>query len=88
MLFSNAGKKIKIVAVVLFVLSGLAGSVFSVAAVISGDYSSHTVTDVVAVIFLTIIAVIVSWVVAWVPALLLYGFGDLVENTCENKEKE
>lgn len=88
MLFSNAGKKIKIVAMVLFVLSGLAGSVLSVAAVISGSYSSHTTIDIVAVIFLTIFAVLLSWVVAWVPALILYGFGDLVDSTCENKEKK
>lgn len=68
-MFNNVGEKIKGVAVIWFVLSLIASVILGLATAESGG----------------ILFLIIGVVVSWVTALFLYGFGELIESTAENK---
>lgn len=68
-MFNNVGEKIKGVAVIWFVLSLIASVILGLATAESGG----------------ILFLLIGVVVSWVTALFLYGFGELIESTAENK---
>ena len=69
-LFGNVGKKIKQVAILTFFLEIIAGIILSIA-LFDSEYGDFAVL----LIFLASIPVL------WFSCLLLYGFGQLIENT-------
>lgn len=68
-MFDNVGEKIKGVAVVWLIIGILASIVIGFASIESGG-----------LLFLA-----VGVLSSWVTALFLYGFGELIESTAENK---
>lgn len=74
-MFNNISNKIKILAKVIcwvgIILFGVLGICFIVAGIVDGDGESI----VYAIIY------IATGIVLWVWSLLLYGFGQLIENT-------
>lgn len=95
-MFKNIGKKIKIFAKVIcwigIILSLLAGIIFIVAGV-SGEtiqakvngttqYIDSSVLIVVGIIF-----VILGPIFSWIGSFMVYGFGEIVDNTQAIKNK-
>ncbi len=89
-MFANSGNQIKCLANVLFWILGSVFTLFAIIGVIVLALSDASVSIVVAgisLIILTIILVWISlWISLWIFSLLLYGFGELIENTAQLKE--
>lgn len=71
-MFDNIGRKIKILAIVVFVLEMLAGIIAGFTFGSNTDWKEP---------FRAILIIIASPFLAWISAFVLYGFGQLVENS-------
>jgi hypothetical protein len=75
-MYNNVGRTIKFVAKILFGI-GIGVSFFIWIALLSvGLADAET-----AVIFYSLIALVSGLFISWITSLLLYGFGQLIENT-------
>ena len=74
-MFRNAGGKIKVLAIVMFWLMVIAGTIFGFA--LSGD------TEGISLLFIP-----GSFLVGWLSNLALYAFGELCENVYEINERQ
>lgn len=80
-MFTHIGGKIKILAQVLCYI-GIAASVFAGIAVITmSRMAAAAGTDTVATIAAGVIVMIAGSLLSWVGSFLLYGFGELVQNS-------
>lgn len=84
MFFKNAGSKIKAVAEILFWCECVVYLVTLVIALICYAVALQQYFVLLAIVF--IFALIFGWVLIWVKCLLLYGFGELIENTVHSRE--
>lgn len=91
-MFSNIGRKIKIVAKVVFVL----GIVLTILAALFGVNSStsftvngrkYYVTDNSGTFLSLLIILAVGFVSSWLSSIFIYGFGELIERTCGIDDK-
>lgn len=71
-MFDNIGRKIKIFAIVIFVLEMLVGIIAGFAFGINTDWKNP---------LRAILIIVTSPFLAWISASVLYGFGQLVENS-------
>ena len=85
-MFANPGNQIKCLARVLFWVLGSVFSLLTIIGLIILMLSDSSVSVVATCISLVIPAVILVWVSLWIFSLLLYGFGELIENTTQLKE--
>ena len=85
-MFANSGNQIKCLANVLFWILGSVFTLFAIIGVIVLALSDASVSIVVAGISLIILTIILVWISLWIFSLLLYGFGELIENTAQLKE--
>ncbi|MDO4156827.1 MAG: hypothetical protein Q4D37_08630 [Oscillospiraceae bacterium] len=76
-LFKNAGPKLKVLAIIIFVISLIIGEIIGIAAIAAGADSYYG-----GGMFITIgvILVIISPLLAWLSAIVVYAFGELCEN--------
>lgn len=85
-MFSNIGGKIKLLAKVLFwiglILSVVTGGIFLISprGTATFNYSSGYSTQVSSVLA-GIIFIFVGFLLSWISSMLLYGFGQLIENS-------
>ena len=89
-LFSNSGKKIKIFALISYIvtvgLEALVGTYFF--ALFTFDSRNGFLWMMITPLVTGIIAIVAAGV-SWLPCMLLYGFGELIENSGKSdKEKE
>jgi uncharacterized membrane protein len=70
-MFKNVGKKLKIAAIIINAFIALITTVYAIYLMTYGIYLYGG------------LVLIGGILVAWVGALLLYGFGDLIENTAK-----
>ena len=84
-MFANSGNQIKCLANVLFWILGSVFTLFAIIGVIVLALSDASVSIVVTGISLIILTIILVWVSLWIFSLLLYGFGELIENTAQLK---
>ena len=81
-MFNNIGGKIKVLAKVLcwvgIIVSVLVGIILIASAAGGSGYSGFTDS---ATIVLGILTIIVGSISSWVGSFVLYGFGELVENS-------
>lgn len=70
-MFKNVGKKLKIAAIVINAFIALLTSVYAIYLMTYGIYLYGA------------LVLIGGLLISWVGALLLYGFGDLIENTAK-----
>lgn len=91
-MFSNIGRKIKIVAKVVFVL----GIVVTILVALFGVSSSTSFTvngrkiyvSDNSGIFLSIVIILAGgFISSWLSSLFIYGFGELIERTCGIDDK-
>ena len=78
-MFENIGRKIKSLAVIDFVLGSILCIIAGFALIIQSDRYNPTATA--------------GWIIlvsgtlgSWISSLFVYGFGELIEKTCENNE--
>ena len=69
-MFKNPGEKIKVVAIVLFVL-GVSGSVI---------YGIVTIALNPSLLLITLLRIIIGIAASWLSSLLIYGFGELISS--------
>jgi hypothetical protein len=74
-MFSNIGNKIKTFAIFLFVIEAI-GAIFTGIALIAELYDE----------WIGVLVMFAGPVVAWISSWLLYGFGELIDKTCEIAE--
>ena len=79
-LFSNVGKKIKTVAVV-FCWIGIIAAVLAGLAMIGVGLLMSDLEDKIAMILGGIGVALVGSVMSWLGSLVIYGFGELVDNS-------
>ena len=83
-MFENPGKKIKVVAQIFFWCISIIGSI---ALIISFAVSEYDTNTNFVLSFLTIvITILLIWLFSWISSLLLYGFGELIENTTDTAD--
>ena len=92
-MFKNIGKKIKklaavmcIIGIVLWVIVGigLMLSNMTTASLIGASASAGTViASIIAGVLVMVIGSLLSWISSW----LIYGFGELVDNSCKIANK-
>ena len=85
MFFKNAGSKIKSVSEILFWIECVVYTVLMVVALVLYASAMQSYLLLLAIVF--ILALVLGWLLIWVECLLLYGFGELIENTAREKEK-
>ncbi|MBO5884085.1 MAG: hypothetical protein J6Q78_06740 [Clostridia bacterium] len=73
-LYNNIGKKIKLLAIVSAIVFALAGYVTGSILMILDDFDSTG--------WIGLLIMILVPIIAWVSSFVLYGFGELVEKTC------
>lgn len=76
-MFNNIGRKIKTLATVLFILGCIGSGLMALGVIISYEEIEG--------IIIGLVAGGVGFLVSYLSVLFLYAFGDLVENTEENK---
>ena len=76
-MFENIGRKIKSLAVIDFVLGSILCIIAGLALIIQSDRYNPTATA-------GFIVLIAGPLVFWISSFCLYGFGELIEKTCEN----
>ncbi len=76
-MFDNIGSKIKILAIVCCIIGIVATIASQVIVVFTAKYTTSTSYDALIIVLNIIIGVVISWVSSFV----LYGFGQLVENS-------
>ena len=81
MLFSHAGKKIRILAIVLFWIELGFAALFGMGCMLGG-----LIEEEFAYIVAGLFALPIGFVVAYLTNLFLIAFGELVESTTRNKE--
>ena len=72
-MYDNIGGKIKVLAKVSFIVEAIAAVIAGIAFMIEDDEF----------ILMGLLIMILGPVVAWVSSWMLYGFGELVDKTCE-----
>ena len=80
-MFENVGEKIKTFARVIFSLELIASIISGIVIFLNDDDLT----------FIALLTVILGIIFSWFSALLIYGFGELIEKTCEiakNTQKE
>lgn len=72
-MYDNIGKKIKGLAVVSFILMALVPIFVGMSFISEGDF----------LMVIGLIIAVVGPILSWIFSLLLYGFGELVDKTCD-----
>lgn len=72
-MYDNIGGKIKVLAKVIFIIEAIAAAITGIALMATDEY-------LLPIGFLVMIA---GPIVAWISSWLLYGFGELIEKTCQ-----
>ncbi len=83
-MFDNIGKKIKILAWIIFVL-GIIGSVIW-GIITSLNLSGIENVNLFAAIIIGAAVMAVGVIASWVSVVLLYGFGESIDKVCSNCE--
>lgn len=78
-MFNNCGSKIKIIAIVSFLLNMI--TFFVVSIWLCGIFDKTLNADFGVLILIFLLIMIVGLLVSWASSLLIYGFGSLVENS-------
>ena len=93
-MFTNIGRKIKVLAKVLCWIGIIGGIVSGISLIIVGAkgtgiamdyYGSTSVVGGAALIAVGVVLLIVLPLLAWVSSFLLYGFGEMVDSTSDIK---
>lgn len=82
-MYTNVGKTVKVIAVIFFVL----GAIGSLLLGISSATMSMTLLSDIGAILLGIAVTVVCLIVAYVASVLLYAFGQLVDNSDKIRAK-
>lgn len=77
-MFNEIGKKIKTLAKVIFVLVVISALIMGVVLI-----ATLIKTDKENLAFIGFLVMIVGSVIAWLLSCLLYGFGELIDKTCD-----
>ena len=72
-MYDNIGKKIKGLAKAVFIVEAIAMVITGIALMASDEY----------MIPIGLLVMVVGPLVAWVSSWLLYGFGELIDKTCD-----
>ena len=81
-MFNNPGYKIKLLARILFWFLGIASSLFFLVQYYLLCFFDSASEEVLIVsLFFLIPKMLVSWLIVWIVNLLLYGYGELIENS-------
>lgn len=85
----NAGKQIKVLAIINFILIFLVGCIISYALSESASYYSYSYTSEINSTVL-IAGILISFFVSYLSSIMLYAFGSIVDSTFQtarNTEK-
>ena len=77
-MFHKIGEKIKLAAILLFIVEALPAFIYGIR-ILAKDYNSTYTT-------IGTLLLIIGPIIAYVSAIMLYGFGELVESSRENAE--
>lgn len=82
-MFNNIGSKIKTVAKVIACINIVISTVASVIMLANGlvNFDEQWI-----LVFIAPLVFIVGFVMAWLSVILLYGFGELIDATCNNEK--
>ena len=75
-MYRNIGKKIKGMAVAIFILETVALVIAGLCMILASNWEMPLI---IAGALVIVIGPIVSWICTW----LLYGFGELIDKTCD-----
>lgn len=82
-MFNNIGKKIKTLSRVIFWLGILLGALMLLVPFFAAETAN---TSPMTILLAMIPTYVVMFVGLWLSALLMYGFGELIEKTQQNNE--
>lgn len=86
-MFNNIGEKIKTLAIIITILGIIASVISGIAFIVSSIVDSYDVSRLAAGIILGVLTIVVGSLLSWISSFLLYGFGELIENSTILKEK-
>ena len=86
-MFNNIGEKIKTLAIIITILGIVASVISGIAFIVSSIVDSYDVSRLAAGIILGVLTMVVGSLLSWISSFLLYGFGELIENSTIIKEK-
>ena len=83
-MFTNIGAKIKFLASILYYVGTGISILFGLIMIFNGlsdiEYQGY-------LIFLGLLTGVIGWLLSWVSVIILYGFGELVENSAKINHK-
>ena len=86
-MFNNIGEKIKTLATIITILGIIASVISGIAFIVYSIVEAYDVSRLVAGIILGVLTMVVGSLISWISSFLLYGFGELIENSTILKEK-
>ena len=86
-MFHNIGEKIKILATIMTILGIIASVISGIAFIVYSIVEAYDVSGLVAGIILGVLTMVVGSLLSWISSFLLYGYGELIENSTIIKEK-
>ena len=78
-MYEEIGKKIKILARIIFVLGFIGSLIFSIIYIKNGTNNASDME----IAFKGILVFLIGVILAWVSTFVLYGFGELVDKVCD-----
>ena len=84
-MFKNIGGKIKIYAIVIFIISALIGIGFCITSI--SVSSSMFFDDKETGIVIGVLAIIVFLILGYLSVIFIYGYGELIESTMQIRDK-
>lgn len=72
-MYDNIGGKIKGLAIAVFIAEAIVTFILGIAFVVSNEH----------IVAIGLIVMILGPIFAWISSWLLYGFGELIDNTCD-----